>query len=295
MAPPTLVRGPAYSHVAQDKPRKFVTTTATGARGRTLTDYIRCGKIAKHILRSRWTLRQLLTIQSRKSVSRKNLPLAVITVAVLASLIFAVLFLRNDARSRAENDNQPTAIPAKLEKVLFSGDSISDGWYASVKSKGFVYIVQRAIHPTQSVHTHMHGYTVGQIAEKFVIPTDVDLAIVELGTNDVNKGTTYESFNINYPAYIERVMTKSPKAALICVGVFPHSREARNFDKVIHDACERHHGHFISISDLSSNPRAMGPVGKQTWAGKANLGHPNDYGHALIARRILNIMQDRAK
>lgn len=225
-------------------------------------------------------------------MSRKNLPLVVISIVTLTCLVFAIVVLRTGASSRDATDNAPTKVPAKLEKVLFSGDSISDGWFASVKPKGFAYIVERALQPKQSIHTHMHGYTVGQVAEKFIIPTNVDLAIVELGTNDVGKGTTYEAFNINYPGYIDRVMTKSPKAALVCVGVLPNSRKAKNFDKVIQETCEDHRGRFVSISDLASNQHAVGPVGKQTWAGRSDLGHPNDYGHEVIAKRILAILRD---
>jgi len=227
-------------------------------------------------------------------VARKNLALALIAAVVAACSIIALSALRLPSQAQGADAQAPTEVPAHPTKVLFSGDSISDGWYASVKAKGFVYLVERSINSTQSIHTHHHGYTVGQVGEKFDIPTNVDLAIVELGTNDVNKGTTYEAFGINYPQYIDRVIGKSPGASLICLGVFPNTPRAHTFDGVIQNACESHQGRFIPISDLRLNKRAVGPVGKQTWIGRANLGHPNDYGHAVIAQRIMDIVHSQS-
>lgn len=211
-------------------------------------------------------------------------------IVILAGVILAFLWLRPAAEANSELDNPQQQSNSTIRSVLFSGDSISDGWHASIKSKGFVYRVEKELAPIKSFHNHMHGYTVGQVGEKFFIPEDVDLAIIELGTNDVNKGTTLEAFEINYPTYIERVMTKSPRARLICLGVFPYSERGITFDSIIENTCEAHQGQFISISDISQSRRGVDPAGTETWAGKSTPGHPNDFGHAVIANRIFTAL-----
>lgn len=177
-------------------------------------------------------------------------------------------------------------------RVLFSGDSLSAGWYATTEDQGFRPLVQAALQKQGEFTfegTYREGDRVQDIADSFTIPGNVDLAIVELGTNDVTKNTDPAVFRDQYDAYLDAVLDASPDAQHICLGVFAAPDEAaQKIDNHIADVCQEHDGEYIEIKDLYTNDSLRGPAGAETWLGPADNGHPNDEGHARIAERVLS-------
>jgi lysophospholipase L1-like esterase len=177
--------------------------------------------------------------------------------------------------------------------VLFAGDSLSDGWYATEEVKGFRPIVSGALtkaRPSSTfVQAHKAGYTTQQVADTFPVPEGINLAVVQLGTNDVTKKTNPGMFAGQYAAYVDAIKSKNPDAGLICLGSFFHAAEQSDaIDKVIEAECNKHDGFYLDITAVYVTAGYRGPAGTPTWLGKSDMGHPNDLGHARIAEMVLS-------
>ena len=211
-----------------------------------------------------------------------------------ASAYWASAAATRAAEEEARIDAQRVKVtipPNRPARVLFSGDSLSDAWYASKQTNGFRWIVAKGLAgkgPVEFVDTHKAGDRVQDIATRFEVPADIDVAVVELGTNDVIKGTDPEMFKQQYNAYLTAIKAKSPKVGILCVGVWavPGTASAKA-DQTITEACDAHGGKFADIKSMYMRPGTRGPDKAPTWLGPADMAHPNDTGHAMIAKQVL--------
>lgn len=183
--------------------------------------------------------------------------------------------------TEAPKFTRPEGRPAR---VLFTGDSLAGGYYASSKDKAFPALVQAAIGPvevTQAALAHQTLTTVSRITD---VPADLDLAVVELGTNDVGVPTPPADFDGQYTALLAKIKEKSPNAAVVCVSTW--TPNGQTYDTLIRDACADVDGVFVSIIDENKNPANHGPAGVETEVGLSDTFHPNNAGHAAIAGKI---------
>jgi acyl-CoA thioesterase-1 len=198
------------------------------------------------------------------------------------------------------DQHDPTAMPDNRFRlpskptVLFSGDSLSDGWHATEEKFGFKAMVAASIlnsrPKAQFIDAHKAGFTVQRVASTFPVPSHVDLAVVELGTNDVSgrEKTPPSTFRKQYADYLNSILTKSPNAELICVGTFAPADEGSDaIDAIIKRTCGQHGGSYVDLTSTFAAEGLRGPAGRRTWAGAADLGHPNDAGHRRIADMVL--------
>lgn len=94
---------------------------------------------------------------------------------------------------------------------------------------------------------------------------------------------------MQYAEYLNAIQAKSPKAELICVGTFARPDEASDaIDTIIKNICSEHGGSYVDLTATFTNKGMRGPAGRRTWAGPADMGHPNDAGHSRIAEMILS-------
>lgn len=174
--------------------------------------------------------------------------------------------------------------------ALMIGDSISAGWSTSRQVDGFAFRVKKVLNDLriQPVTQIRSGMTVEEYLNIYVTPADVDLVIIELGTNDIRKGRSLTSFSDDYNGLLRKI--SSPEMNhLFCIGVFePRSPMQRSYDYIIENICTKYNGRFISISDIYEMQNSRGPVERASWNGNADLGHPNDQGHEVIAKRLLS-------
>lgn len=177
-------------------------------------------------------------------------------------------------------------------RVLFSGDSLSEGWYASAEDKGFRALVAKGLAtkiPVETVDTHHAGDRVQDLAARFPIPEDLDLAIVELGTNDVARKTDPALFSQQYSRYLDDLLAKSPKVKVLCLGGWTQVGPLGTaIDKAISEECTGHGGKFLSLKRAYAIPDNRGPEGVKTFRGTSDAFHPNDAGHAAIAQDVLD-------
>lgn len=128
------------------------------------------------------------------------------------------------------------------------------------------------------------------LAEWPALAGPVDLALVELGTNDVDK-TSIDAFGTAYPQVIERVRAVAPDAPLLCLGPWGRPDKTEPFNEVVEQTCQAAGGRFVELSNAYLDETYRGPANSVTDTGVArDTFHPNDRGHALIARRILRAL-----
>jgi len=174
--------------------------------------------------------------------------------------------------------------------VLVSGDSLAGAFFASAPERGFVGLVSEAIAPatvTEAAQAHQTLTTVAAITD---VPADVDLAIVELGTNDVGEQTPLADFDAQYGALLDRIRSSSPGAAIVCLGTW--TGWGGDYDALIERACVGHGGRYVALGGLFRDAANRGPEGRETFLGAGDDFHPNDAGHRAIADAILAVLDD---
>ena len=169
-------------------------------------------------------------------------------------------------------------------RVLFVGDSLTDGaaavnWrnqfrekvMAGLAAHGPIDAIQRGKGGVKTAYWLTHQ-----------LPPKMDLAIVELGTNDAYGRAAptmsqLAEFDTAYRHLIARIRGLSPAARFVCLGVWHPAGQvgsAAPYDAIVAKDCP---GAFIRISDLGANKAHLGADGF----------HPNDAAHELIAARVL--------
>ena len=182
--------------------------------------------------------------------------------------------------------------------VFYAADSLSYGLYSSTEANGYRFLVndelrkhgeileQRA---TKADETAL--FKVGNVQN--IPESGVDLAILELGTNDmgtadVGSRTSVDQFYKEYVALIDSVR-RSPDAQIICVGAWggggPTISDPYDFE--IKKVCEQRGGQFVDLTAAFELKDTWGPNKSPTWLGPSDNFHPNDKGHRLIADLII--------
>ncbi len=181
--------------------------------------------------------------------------------------------------------------------VFYAGDSLSYSLYASTEAKGYRPLLNAAL--------GKHGEVVEQRATKAdekalfkvgnvlsVPASGVDLAIIELGTNDVGTGhndsTPVIEFRKQYDALLDKVQ-RSKGVKIICVGAWglSGSQGTDPYDFLIQTVCAEHGGQYVDLTAAYGTKGSFGPKGAKSFLGPSDNFHPNDKGHALIAALIL--------
>lgn len=187
----------------------------------------------------------------------------------------------------AEQFTRPTDRPLRL---LVAGDSLSNGTFADNADLGYNNLTQREFRRNGPVEPQRAG-NAGEIAAQSLDDLDtvvgpLDVAIVELGTNDVILNSP-ENFAREYPELIQKITAASPDVTLVCIGPWGTAADAKPFATVIKKTCEEADGRYIGVSDLFENEANRGPKDSVTLAGAVRDDfHPNNPGHQRIAQRV---------
>lgn len=178
-------------------------------------------------------------------------------------------------------------------RVLFIGDSLTAGWGATTEEHSFRRLVETALarhgqveelRPTRKPGT---GLT---FANSFAdIPTDADVAVIELGTTDADKRPSSD-FARDYAADIARIRSANRSVRLICLSVWRPTKDPTGqvANNTIGDLCSDRYSVYVDITALFDLSSLRGPQGRETWQGVGDDFHPNDAGHRAIADAILS-------
>lgn len=241
---------------------------------------------------------------SRNSAGRKvaiGLVLAILVAIGAAPIVQSLL--NTSGHSAAPTTKTPTAsapTPSKYERVLFAGDSLTVGRDANELPQSFRVRVADELRATgtKSITTiAKSGARLSYIAQSKKLPAKLDLALIELGTNDIRLKTPVKEFRVQYQNYMKKIKASSPGVKLVCLGVWhdPKAEITRSLDLVIKDVCAQSGGSYVQLTDLYSKAGTKGPAGATTWNGTSDALHPNTYGHQAIATKLIHELNLTAK
>jgi lysophospholipase L1-like esterase len=163
--------------------------------------------------------------------------------------------------------------------IAFFGDSVSVGFGASDRDHGYVARVSRWLQGRRKrvvATVNAKGGVPVAYWEYAPMPTKLDAAVVELGTNDVRLGTPSTQFARAYRTLTSRIRAGHPKAQLLCLSVWSRPGGARLEGVInarIRAVCP---GTYVDITRLRDRPHIRSSDGF----------HPNDVGYRLIARAV---------
>lgn len=178
-------------------------------------------------------------------------------------------------------------------RIFYAGDSLAASFYSSVKELGWRPLVTAELGkrgPVEELRaTKPADAPLFQVGNAESIPgSGVDLAIIELGTNDAGR-TEIGLFKQQYAALLSKIQAGSPDAHIICVGAwgFSGSLGTDPYDKEIETVCRERGGRYVDLTNAFMEKGNYGPEGVSTWTGLSDNFHPNDQGHRKIADLIL--------
>lgn len=200
-----------------------------------------------------------------------------------------------------------------FQKIAFLGDSLTLGYFASQQDKDFKFQFLHMLHardPLSATDTSnasaisIPGEAVPEMIANLKtnsnkIPSNADLIIVEMGTNDHNyfdpnrpeyNTTKIAAFASNYQQLLRIITQKSPNAKLMCLGIWQSPDVyTQKINNTIKARCVAFKGGlFVNISPLFTNGAYHGPAGRSSFIKtiSADWFHPNDAGHYQIAQAI---------
>jgi lysophospholipase L1-like esterase len=178
-----------------------------------------------------------------------------------------------------------------LVQTMIIGDSLAASFFATTEQDGFAYLVQDEIGPVEVSTTTRAHQTLSTVAGVTEVPAEVEVAIIELGTNDVGIETPIHSFDAQYAALTRDIRAKSPDARIVCIGTWTGWGDP--YDQAIEDECLAVGGDYVDMAPLFVDPANRGPVGRPTFVGAGDDFHPNDTGHRAVADAVLAVLLSR--
>lgn len=172
-------------------------------------------------------------------------------------------------------------------KMLFIGDSLTQGWNSSRDELSFAYLTSRHFYANSIIQgiggAYYHPSTLDRVN------FDPDTVIVAYGTNDASGAQSVDEVGVKCAAYLARLKELYPAAALRVIT--PPWR--KDYDK------PRPYGHVQSISDrIRAEAEALGiPVIDAMTLMPHDPSlltddvHPNDQGFALYAEGLIRALE----
>lgn len=220
-------------------------------------------------------------------IGRRRRALILVAVMVVIGIAAAstIFFLQRGMTSMRDRG------AGFISSVHVVGDSLTLGVGASSAGSGYVDRLVGSLSQETGAEVRLNrlaqgGATTGQFlaSQGGRISEGASLAIIELGTNDIDR-TNVADFASAYSSVLGRVAPANDVQRLVCLGVWGDPRRSAPYDEVISESCTGSGGEFVPISDLYIANGLRGNV-DDPLATSDNF-HPNDSGHASIARRVL--------
>jgi acyl-CoA thioesterase-1 len=179
-------------------------------------------------------------------------------------------------------------------RVMFIGDSLLGGLYASQESKTWSVLVVSSLEsetgiidvvPAPRKDLPRGTPTTTSSFDLSQMPRDLGLAVVELGTNDAGQDVDLDLFVKQYSLILDQIRSTSPNSYLVCLSTW---RPSAAYDAAIEAACTtRPRASYADIGVLFDASGTRGPSGRDTPFGISDDFHPNDAGHRAIADTVL--------
>ncbi|MGO3234800.1 MAG: SGNH/GDSL hydrolase family protein [Microbacterium sp.] len=215
------------------------------------------------------------------------------TKRAFAGLLLPVLLLAGcttPVEQGADTSAPRVSATPDIKHVLVAGDSLSGGFDATTRDQGFVALVMDELAPAKLHRAERAHQTLSTVSGITDVPEGVDIAVIELGTNDVGVETPDAEFRETYESLLGRITAASPEVQLVCVGTWTGWGWTQ--DQIIQDSCRDAGGSYVHLRDVFEDPSTRGPAGEDTHRGPSDDFHPNNTGHERIAARILDALDN---
>ena len=214
----------------------------------------------------------------------------IVSVLVLSCFLIACGATRGAIRQLAK--------PSVSPSLVVLGDSISAGQYLPNSYDAYPRLLATDLHARLTVYA-VSGHTTAQTYSMYAGELAPSYAVIELGTNDYNKGIPLAIFAA---AYQDIVASITPTTREVCLSVWDPSNVADTswsspripspvnrvgaspaaYNAIIAQSCQ---GTYLSLQSIYEIPAYHG-VGAP-----GPLYHPNIAGDAAIARLVYSVLQ----
>ena len=209
-------------------------------------------------------------------------------------VLFCFLIASGAAREVIYQLTLPTVPPS----LTVLGDSLSAGQYLPNSDDAFPHLLATDLHAPLTVYA-VPGNTTAQTRSMYVRELSPSYAVIELGTNDYNKGIPLAVFTASYRSVVSSITSPMRE---VCLSVWdpsnltdtvwsspripsPVNRVGASpaaYNAIIAQSCR---GTYLSLQSIYEIPTYHG-VGAP-----GPLYHPNIAGDAAIARLIYSVLQ----
>lgn len=189
--------------------------------------------------------------------------------------------------------NRPVFLPVPLSLVVL-GDSLSAGQYLPANFYAYPRLLATDLHASLTIYARA-GNTTAQTRSMYSGKLAPTYAVIELGTNDYNRGVPLAKFAAAYQSVVASI---APTTRVVCLSVWdpidaagaiwssplgvpsPVNRVGATpaaYNAIIRQLCR---GTYLSLQSLYDTP---------TYHGSGSPGplyHPNIAGAAAIARLV---------
>lgn len=172
--------------------------------------------------------------------------------------------------------------------VLFVGDSITYGLYASTQSASYASLLTEHLAEGGEVKPTTVAAPGRTVVDSLnaKTPVDQDLTFVLLGNNDISK-LDLPTFKAKYQELLTRLHSESPQGKIVCVSPFVDSSYGPDYVAAEVADCKAAGARFVDIRHITRDPANHSVVGTPWFGGVAeDTSHPSDKGHAAISEAI---------
>ena len=178
--------------------------------------------------------------------------------------------------------------PALTKKrIVFFGNSLTAGFGLN-EEQAFPAIIQQWIDslnlPFIAVNAGLSGETTagGDRRIDWVLKQEMDIFFLELGGNDMLRGTGVSTTESNLRSIVQKVRTKHPDIKIILAGMLAPP----NMGKEYTDAFAAIYPTLANELELTLIPFFLEGVGGNPEFNQADGIHPNEAGHKIVAQTV---------
>ena len=173
-------------------------------------------------------------------------------------------------------------------KLLFLGDSITQGWETSCDSLSFAYRVSAFLNADSVIQgiggAYYHESTLD------AMPYDPDLILVAYGTNDFGHYKTIDEFRAHVSAFLDRLISIYPNKQIVVLSpIWRDRRDGRKMGSfadcravVAAEALNRNLTHIDGLTLVPPLPAFFSD----------GYLHPNDAGFSLFAQNLVAALSE---
>jgi len=168
--------------------------------------------------------------------------------------------------------------------VLYVGDSLTAGYYATLLATAYRSLLDDALGLTGTYVGTTDGTTAG-VSLSSVTAAAAELVVIELGTNDLLSRSAAE-FQADLQAVADAALEGNGAARLIFCTLWNRDESGAAYDAAVRAVARSCGGSVVDLAAISADSSTYLPSGVSTINGDSDGWHPNDLGHARIAAAI---------